>query len=367
MTWLDWLPTAWALLAAGFTTVALVRLALRQRRLRRSPRPSVAWPPVLLLRPVDAPTPHEASLWAHPIDYPAPVEHVVVSPAPPVAEGLGWLRSTPTHPNRKVGHLALAAASLPLTGRVVLSVDADVRVDGALVRGLVAPLLAGAAVAAAAPEPEGGTGPAAALWRGLLVHSHHSFVALAAMRAGAPPLCGKALALTPEALGVLTSLADFAGEDLELARRLHGQGAVVQTVAVSASCPLEPRVEVGAVLRRTTRWMQVLLAQRPGLAVSLPLLLAPTPLLALLLAVRPSWALLVALTWLVLARSGLAVGLGLASRRGRAEGWTAWPAAELLQLVALARAAWGGRLVWRGRAFRLLGGGRLVPLDGGER
>ena len=172
----------------------LARLATVGQPVRCS---GVRWPPVLLLRPVDEPTDHERSLWGSPIDYPGALEQVVVSPLRhPLPDGVAWLRSTPTSPNRKVGHLAFAVATLPIEGRVVMSVDADVQVDGALVRGLVEAVLAGAAVASAPPEPVG-SGLGAALWRGLLVHSHLSFASLGVMQAGAPALCREGVGVGP--------------------------------------------------------------------------------------------------------------------------------------------------------------------------
>jgi hypothetical protein len=372
MRLVDGLLLGWALAASGFTLVALARLARHAWLARRRPSTprSGFWPPVLLLRPVDAPTRHECSLWGHAIDYPGELEQVVVSPRRgQLCRRIRWLRSTPTSPNRKVGHLAFAVSTLPTEGRMVLSVDADVQVDGALVCALVEALSAGAALASAPPEPEGPPSLAGWLWRGLLVHSHHSFAALGLMRAGPPALCGKAIALGAPALAELAALGELLGEDLELASRLHRQGQRVVTVATSALCPLalEAGVALTAVRRRATRWARVLLAHRPGRAATVPLLLAPTPLLWLAVAVRPAAALLAAVVLLTALRTVLAACLGCLSRRRRVAGWLAWAPAEALQLAALGMALLGGPLAWRGRTFRLAPGGRLVPIDGGAR
>lgn len=370
MSLVDELLLGWALAASGFTLVALARLARQAWLARRRPgRTRLGpWPSVLLLRPVDAPTSHERSLWGHAIDYPGALEQVVVSPEPgQLPGGLRWLRSTPTSPNRKVGHLAFAVSTLPTEGRVVLSVDADVQVDGALVCALVEALSAGAALASAPPEPEGPPSLAGWLWRGLLVHSHHSFVALGLMRAGPPALCGKAIALGAPALAELTALGELLGEDLELASRLHQQGQRVVTVATSALCPLEAGAALSSVRRRATRWARVLLAHRPVRAATVPLLLAPTPLLWLAVAIRPEPALLAAVGLLTALRTALAASLGGLSRRQRVAGWLAWAPAEALQLAALGLALLGGPVAWRGRTFRLATGGRLVPIDGGAR
>lgn len=364
MSLVDTILVGWVASASGFTLVALSRLLMRRRGSARAAASGLPWPPVLLLRPVDEPTPHERSLWGHPIDYPGTLEQVVVSPLRyPLPDGVGWLRSTPASTNRKVGHLAFALATLPTAGRVVVSVDADVQVDGALVMGLIEAVRAGATVASAPPEPDGGRGLASALWRGLLVHSHLSFVSLGVMQAGAPALCGKALALGPLALGELEALAELAGEDLELARRLHRRGERITTTAVSALCPLGPGLTVEAVVQRATRWMRVLMAHRPGLAVTVPVLLAPTPLLWLLAAARGSLPLLAGVFVLTGLRSALAAWLGVRSRRrGGGGGWLVWALAEALVLVAFGRALRGGPLSWRGRTFHLEARGRLVPL-----
>lgn len=258
-----WGLTAWAGLSLGFTGVTAWRL----RRAPASSRADVPaeWPPVLLLRPMDAPTPRELQNLASPVDYAGPLEQVVVSPyRPRLPADVAWLPSDPTRRNRKAGHLAYALSALQVEGRVVLSVDADVAVDGALVRGLVAPLLRGAALSTAAPAVVGAGGMAGRAVRSLLNHGHHSFLALHVMSAGAQAVCGKALGLSPEAQRLLPELADHIGEDLELSRALHARG---RTVALSDACAKVPAPTTGtsAALDRFTRWMQVLRAHRPGL------------------------------------------------------------------------------------------------------
>src|SRR5207237_668407 len=125
-------------------------------RSRRAPSRGSKQVPVLLLRPVDAPTPRELENLATPIDYAGPLEQVVVSPyRPRLAPGVRWLPSDPLTPNRKVGHLLYALEVLRTEGRVVLAVDADVAVTGALVEGLAAPVASGAALSTAAPTPVG--------------------------------------------------------------------------------------------------------------------------------------------------------------------------------------------------------------------
>lgn len=368
--------TAWALAATAFSLVALARLA------RQRPSPAGGgFPPVLLLRPVDAPTRAELEALAAPIDYPGPLEQVVVGP--------GFFASNPGCPNRKVGHLVAALAALPVAGRVVLSVDADVRVDAALVTHLAQPIARGAALSFAAPAPLPGAGLPARAVRALLCRTHHSFRALEAMSAGAKAVCGKAIGLGASAQKELLRLGEVAGEDLELSARLHAAGEKVVFVEAPAYVPQsgEPG-EAEAVfhpvrseaksrgpgpgagrshepswreaLDRFTRWMQVLKAHRPALVPAVPLLFAPSlPLLALAAGLG-SWLLGAAVGLLWLSRAALAVRL-FPGRAANERPWLDWVLGEALLLAAFARSLAARRLVWRGRVFWLRRGGRLVP------
>jgi ceramide glucosyltransferase len=174
---MSWFVTLWAIFAGGFTWVAVYRLFKANRatqsrkvRVRRRPR-------VLLLRPVDAPTPLELQNLDARIDYSGELSHVVLSPFRPrlTSANVRWLPSDPLTSNRKVGHVAYALATLPeARDAVVLCVDADVKVDGALVSALVEQLQDGAALASAPPRPEVVDSFAGRVARGLLVQSHHS-------------------------------------------------------------------------------------------------------------------------------------------------------------------------------------------------
>lgn len=373
------LVTLWALVASCFTGVALFRLwrarpALPQRSRRR--------PHVLLLRPVDAPTPLEIENLGAPIDYPGTLTHVVVSPFRPRLESANvrWLASDPLSRNRKVGHLAYALATLhaarasrradePLidegpaamtsTGdQVVLCVDADVRVDAALIGALVDELHAGAALSSAAPRPGVSSSLAGKAVRGLLVQSHHAFEVIDVMSAGARAICGKAIALSPAAAAELVKLADCIGEDLELAHVLHQQGLPVTLARATAAVPQADQVAGGPVVARFTRWMQVLRAHRPALFPSVPLLFAPTPVLMVLASVVATPPAAVALCALV------ALRITLANRQDRRGGLRfEWLLAELLLLGCWVNALWQGSTVsWRGRRFALEAGGRMVAL-----
>lgn len=347
---------AWTFVAASFSLVA----ASRVWRARRRPPPPPATPPaVLLLRPVESPNDLELENLGAPFDYPGALETVVVGPAaPPLPPGVSFVESNPSSPNRKVGHLLAALAHSRSAGRAVLSIDADVRVDGALVGALATAVLGGAALAFAAPEPTPGRGLVARAVRALLTRTHHAFRALDVMSVGAKPVCGKAVGLGPAALEALPRVAEVVGEDLELAVRLFERGERVELVAPPATVP-QDRVKARGALDRFTRWMLVLRAHRPGLFPAVPLLFAPTPaLIALALATR-SVTLWGAVAGLALVRAALAWAL-LPSARGEWP-WAEWVLGEVLLSVVFVRALFTRRLVWRGRAFVVEPGGRMVP------
>jgi ceramide glucosyltransferase len=364
------LGLGWVVLAGGFSAVALARLP-RPRQPGASTRA-----PVLLLRPVDAPTPREVENLATPIDYPGPLEHVVLAPErPPLPEGVRWVPSEPGTPNRKVGHLLHALKVLPREGRVVLVVDADVAVTGALVAGLAAPVEAGAALSTAVPTPVGARGLAARAVAALLRRTHHSFRALHVMSAGAPAVCGKALGLSGRALEVLPELADHIGEDLELSKRLHARGLGVALCEVPAVVPLAP-ASGGAALARFTRWMQVLASHRPGLYPTVPLLFTPTWPLLVLGAWVGSPGLLGGVAALVAVRTLLSWRLAVLSlppapEGARASAWEGgalrfapdWLLGEALLLAAFACSlVRPPRVTWRGRVYALHPGGRMSPV-----
>lgn len=362
---MSWLITLWAVFAGGFTWVAVHRLykqgvgEARRARVKRRPH-------VLLLRPVDAPTPLELENLAAPIDYSGQLSHVVLSPFRPRLQSANvrWLPSDPLSKNRKVGHLAYALATIPQQrDTVVLCVDADVRVDGALVTSLLDELQDGAALASAAPRPESIDTLAGRLNRGLLVQSHHSFEALDVMSAGAKAICGKAIALSSTAAAELVRLADCIGEDLELSQVLHERGLTVTLARAPALVPQARDATVRPVFERFTRWMQVLRAHRPALFPSVPLFFAPTPVLMVLASVVATPQVAFALCFLVAAR------ITLANRLDRRTGLRfEWLLAEALLFVCWFEALRVGRTVtWRGRRFELVEGGRMrpAPSEGG--
>ena len=348
----------WAAVAALFTAATLLRLG--RARPRAAP-PASAPPEVLLLRPLDEPTERELSNLAHPVDYPGTVRHVVVSPyRPRLPEGVAWLYSDPVAPNRKVGHLVYALATLARPTEVVLSVDADVAVDGALVAGLAVPLAAGAALSTAAPEPFGARGLGARAAQALLRSTQHAFVPLHRMSFGARAICGKALGLGPEARVLLPELGEHIGEDLELALGLHARGREVALSPAPARIPAAPATGLRPAVRRFSRWMHVLRAHRPGLLPTVPLLLCPTPVLVAVALLSRSPRLLGVVALLLALRTALAVRLTWRQPDGFLTARD-WFLGELLLLAAFAHALVFRTVAWRGRKYRLLPGGRMQP------
>jgi len=344
---------AWTVAAALFSAVTLWRV-LRER----PGRPPAGIPPLLLLRPVDEPTEAELADIALPLPSELSIRHVVVSPyRPRLPPGIEWHFSDPPCPNRKVGHVLYALDTLRRDEEQILVVDADVAVDRTLVEGLSAALSAGAALSTSAPLPERGSGAGATALRGLLRSSHHSFVALDLMSAGPKAVCGKALGLSPAAAAALRGLDGHIGEDLELSRLLHDRGMPVVRASAPARMPLG-RVPLAAVLRRLRRWMLVLRAHRPALYPTVPVLLAPTPVLLALAIVLGAPAVFGA----VLVLLALRIALGLALSRGSPEaadgGWE-WLVGESALLFAWAASLAGRTVGWRGRSFVLLRGGRM--------
>lgn len=352
--------TLWALVAAAFSIVALVRL-LRAKPVAPAGRRRM--PTVLLLRPVDAPGPLELQNLNAAIDYPGELTHVVLSPFRPrlTSANTRWVASDPLCSNRKVGHLSYGLSVLERDAHtVVVTADADVRVDGSLLVSLVEGLRDGADVVSAAPHPEVGPTLATRTVRGLLVQSHHSFRVLDVMAAGPRAMCGKVLALSEDAQNELVKLQNCIGEDLELSLVMASQGRKVALASSVANVPQSAGLPMREVVARFTRWMQVLRAHWPALFPTVPVFFAPTPVLMVAAAVLgEQW---LALSLCVLVGSRIALANQLDRRPGlRFE----WVLAEVLMWVCWARALLGGRTVtWRGRHYTLGAQGQMRAIHG---
>ncbi len=351
----------WATVAAAFSAVALLKLAFAARA--PAVREAESLGQVVIVRPVDAPAAHELKALSESARLVTTAPFIIASPERPpgLPESLTWVASEPSCSNRKVGHLISVLDVLGDLPRetVVLCIDADVIVDEALVRALTAAIRSGACAASAAPAPPLGSTLASRATYGLLVQSHHSFVALDTMQLGAKAICGKAVALSVEALGEFRKLGEVVGEDLELSKVLHGQGRRVALVPSRARVSQSGSLTLREVAARFTRWMQVLRAHRPSLFPSVPLLFAPTPVLVVAALLLRSPMLACAAAGLVMVRLALANRLDERRVGLRFE----WFFAEILLMLCWVRSLLRrGQVTWRGRRYQLRPGGMLTRL-----
>ncbi len=376
--------TAWVAVYTSICGVALLRAG-------RSPAPRTSTtgpvPSVLLIRPctgddatLDAALRSTGKLqYSGEVCIRLTVESRVDPAWPHVLRVAHWLRKqghdahasvAETHAyNRKVGQLA--ELSREAKQDVVMCVDADVDLSGFALDAFVAPLSEPAAGAIWAPPVEVGEiqGLGDRASAAVLGASLQAFNLLGELDRGG--LVGKTFAVRADALrevGGFDGLAEFLGEDMELARRLRDRGrpttmhrAPVRAIGSARS--------VSDILARYTRWLWVIRAQRPSLLLSYPLLLAAAPLLlgllALLATAAPLWAL--GLSAVVLA-TRIAVALGAAGPRGRkaaAAGYE-WLLADVVLLLAFTRALGSAQVLWRNRPLRLGPEGRLRAIDDGR-
>ena len=268
-------------------------------------------------------------------------------------------------PNHKAGQLARAMALPRAKAREIAVVaDADVELGERAVIDLVDALRDADAVWA--PPVERGRprtwGDRAS--RAVLDASFHSFPLLAGIDPGG--LVGKLFAIRRPALhaiGGFEALTRTLGEDMELARRLRLGGRSIRVAPHLAIATAEGRT-LREILDRYTRWLLVIRSQRAPLLLSYPLLLAVSPVLLVLLGValgRSDEPLA------IVAASGLVVRFGIACFARATAGLPFAPlsaavesvAADVVLLIALARACTTRELTWRGRKLAIGAGGAL--------
>ncbi|MGH1346977.1 MAG: glycosyltransferase [Nannocystales bacterium] len=374
--------TAWVAAYAGTCGVALARAARSKVPVPTAGGPA---PSVLLVRPCtgDDATLEPALRSTAELRYGGPLEIRLCvesrdDPAwGPVRRAARWLHEqghdanavvAPTKAlNRKVGQLA--EVTRDAEHDIVVCVDADVDLSGFGLERLLAPLDSDAVAAVWAPPVEVGAlqGLGDRASAAVLGASLHAFNLLGELDPSG--LVGKTFAVRSDALceiGGFDGLSEHLGEDMELARRLREQGRTT-TMLRSPVRAIASARSMGGVLARYTRWLWVIRAQRPALLLSYPLLLAAAPmllgLLALLAVLAPLWSL--GLGALVLF-TRIAVALAAAAPRGRrvAAVTHEWLLADVVLLLAFARALGKPRVSWRDRTLRLGPGGRLRAVDG---
>ena len=253
---------------------------------------------------------------------------------------------------------------------IVVSVDSDVDLHAFDLAGLLTPLADPRTGLAWAPVVEDGRVRSLGdlCSQAVLTASLHSFPVLGML--DAVGVTGKVLAVRREALlsvGGFAGLVDVLGEDVELARRLRKRGWRCAVAPVVARAHREAR-SVRDVLDRFTRWIVVVRTQRPSAMMGYPLLLAPLPWLAVLVAVEGSSLAIAVTAALVLAsRSMVRVHVRRCAHLPPRL-WRALPEMVLPDLV-LTWAWFAARsttvVKWRGKRFipsrgRAIGGGGRV-------
>jgi ceramide glucosyltransferase len=374
-------PATLVSLAAAGDAYLLLALALSLAERRpagggRAPEEG-PWPPVTVLKPLHGPEPDlDARLETFfRQDYPrwqvvfgvespddaalAAVERVRRRhPDVPVAVSH---RALPVGGNPKMNNLA---AMLPLAEHAVLVLsDADVAVAPDYLR----------RVAAALGRP--GVGAATCLYRaapadaGLMSRAMAAFlnacflpsVRVGTWRRRSAYGLGATLALrrdTLERLGGLSPATDHLADDFALGRAVEGLGLRVAFAPADVVTHVAEG-DAAALWRHLVRWMHATRVSRPwgyaGSIVTYPLVLsllaaaaggAPPALALAALAVAGRWALAAVHT----------------PRGKRPPGPLLAAAVEIAAGAAWAAALVGRRLSWRGRAYRVGPGGRLVPL-----
>lgn len=277
-----------------------------------------------------------------------------------------------TRPNHKADQLARALATpLARLARVIVIADSDVELgDDDAVR-----LANATSHADAVWVPPVELGPVVT-WGDRASHavldaSLHSFPLLAGIDPGG--LVGKLFAVRRDALedvGGFAALSSYLGEDMELARRLRERTRIV-AVAPGLARSMARGRSLHDVVARYTRWLLVVRMQRPRLLLSYPLLLAPSPLLALVLLFAlythaPSLA--------TAAAAGLAVRVVIACAARHMAGLRFAPlaataealAGDLTLLVATVGACISNEVTWRGRRLGFTRAGMLRAASGGQ-
>jgi ceramide glucosyltransferase len=249
---------------------------------------------------------------------------------------------------------------------VVIGIDSDVELTPLALEPLVSALLDDATLGALWVPFVEGVPPRTAgdhVSQAVLNHSMHATSVLA----GIDPkgMTGKFVALHATRLqevGGFEALTAVLGEDMELARRFRQHGYRVEACGWVTRSLASGR-SMGDVVRRLSRWVWVIRAQRPALLWGYPFMLAAFPL-QLLFAMGIATCSPRTGGWLLALTVGLRLMLSVVahrmSGRTRVESRTRWMAAALVAdvvlLVAWAHALLSRTIEWRGRTLVIHGG-----------
>lgn len=267
-------------------------------------------------------------------------------------------------PNYKIGQLSAIDRELSNFDAVVVA-DSDVDLTGFDLDALVGALDDKTAATWSPPVESHATTWADRASAAILGGSLHSFTLLSGLDPGG--LVGKTFAVRSDALASVGGFSSFArhlGEDMELARRLRGQGLTTHMVPMPVHSRASGR-NLRAIVERYTRWLMVIRSQRTALLASYPLLFAATPIVAALsvTAVMLGSPLgLLALVLVAMNRWGVAVVAARRCGRPRSWGTSLLDAllADALLLVAFACALGPARVRWRDRTLTIGKHGLLV-------
>lgn len=269
-------------------------------------------------------------------------------------------------PNRKASILAGSVARAPKGCQTLVCADSNVDLRGVDLFALEACLRRSRTLGCVwRPPVEKSAGALGNRLSAALLHgSLHAFALLGALdRKG---MVGKLFAVRLCALaeiGGFEGLADYLGEDVELARRLREAGWTVAFDPTVASTACGPK-SLSEAVDRQHRWMMVVRSQRPWLLATYPALFFPLPFIGGLCACGLD------VGWVAAAPIGAALGmrLFLGRQARRYSGFPAGPVSWLVDLLlsdaalfwAWGRALRGRQVVWRGNAFHLAAGGRIL-------
>ena len=375
----------WVVGYAAAAVIAVVRAALRTSTAREHARSVLASDAVVLVRPLAGNEPGLAERLAQTggarfvlfavgrhDDAAEPVAQAACTTLRTQHVNAIVLVTGAIGPNHKADQLARALATpLARLARTVVVADSDVDLEADGVARLVGAM--GSADAVWAPPVEVG---AAETWgdsasQAVLDASLHSFPLLAGIDPSG--LVGKLFAVRRHALDTVGGFEAFSchlGEDMELARRLRVAGRRIAVAPQLARSMAQGR-SLRDVLSRYRRWLLVVRMQRAPLLLSYPLLLAPSPLLVLVIAGALIGHLFSLAT---VAAAGLAVRVAVACAARAMAGLPFAPVRAVLQalagdLVLLAStvgACLSREVTWRGRRLVLTRGGTLRECLGGK-
>lgn len=193
-----------------------------------------------------------------------------------------------------------------------------------------------------------------------------SGVLVARMMEGMQFVLGPTMAFRREAIkrmGGFKVTADYCADDFVLGNETHKLG---QTVVLShhAIDHIVINLSLMASLKHQIRWMKSTRFSRPkghfGTALTFSMAFGLLGLLAGALLGRPWWG-IAALAWAVGSREALSVAVGRIVVRDPS--WfnllVLYPVRDLMGFFFWAASYMGGKILWRGRVFQLLPGGKM--------